>query len=69
MPSRHVYAWRLFYCRRVASLLLANFKSDEVRKDDPFEDHYVRGKYGAVPFLTGFDTLNETLVQYEKQKS
>jgi AAA15 family ATPase/GTPase len=36
---------------------LADFKSDEVRKTDPFEDNYIRGKYGAVPFLESFEDL------------
>src|SRR5690606_3618833 len=36
---------------------LADFKSDEVRKTEPFEDNYIRGKYGAVPFLGFFDNL------------
>src|SRR5206468_2076836 len=30
---------------------LAEFKG--VRKDSPFEDEYVRGRYGAIPFLRG----------------
>jgi AAA15 family ATPase/GTPase len=42
-----------------ASLLysLANFKTDTVRKDDNFEKNYIRGKYGAVPYLGDFDKL------------
>lgn len=36
---------------------LADFKSDDVRKNDPFEDNYIRGKYGAVPYLGYFDNL------------
>lgn len=36
---------------------LADFKSDKVRKNDPFEENYIRGKYGAVPFLGFFDNL------------
>jgi AAA15 family ATPase/GTPase len=36
---------------------LADFKADEVRKNEAFEDNYVRGKYGAVPFLGFFDNL------------
>jgi hypothetical protein len=36
---------------------LADFKSEEVRKNDPFEDNYIRGKYGAVPYLGYFDNL------------
>jgi AAA15 family ATPase/GTPase len=35
---------------------LADFKS-EVRKTESFEDNYIRGKYGAVPFLGEFDNL------------
>jgi AAA15 family ATPase/GTPase len=40
---------------------LADFKSDEVRKNDLFEENYIQGKYGAVPFLGFFDNLNEIL--------
>lgn len=36
---------------------LADFKSGEVRKTEAFEDNYVRGKYGAVPYLGFFDNL------------
>jgi len=36
---------------------LADFKSDEVRKTEPFEENYIRGKYGGVPFLGFFDNL------------
>lgn len=36
---------------------LADFRSEEVRKNDPFEDNYIRGKYGAVPYLGDFDNL------------
>lgn len=45
---------------------LADFKSDEVRKNDPFEENYIRGKYGAVPFLSNFDNLNFSLAGNEK---
>ena len=38
---------------------LADFKSEDVRKNDPFEDNYIRGKYGAVPYLGYFDNLIE----------
>jgi len=37
---------------------LADFKSDEVKKNEPFEGNYIRGKYGAVPYLGFFDDLN-----------
>jgi len=40
---------------------LADFKSDEVRKTEPFEENYIRGKYGAVPYLEFFNNLNSIL--------
>lgn len=36
---------------------LADFKTDEVRKTEPFEENYIRGKYGAIPFLDTFEDL------------
>lgn len=36
---------------------LADFKSEDVRKNDSFEENYIRGKYGAVPYLGFFDNL------------
>jgi hypothetical protein len=39
---------------------LADFKTDQVRKDDDFEANYVRGKYGAVPYLGNFTALPST---------
>ncbi|WP_370476128.1 AAA family ATPase [Tamlana flava] len=47
---------------------LADFKSDEVKKTESFEDNYIRGKYGAVPFLGFFENLNNILSQYENEK-
>lgn len=47
---------------------LADFKSDEVRKTEPFEDNYINGKYGAVPFLGFFDNLKFLLNENEGQK-
>lgn len=47
---------------------LANFKSDEVKKNEPFEDNYIRGKYGAIPYLGFFDNLNFTVSQYENEE-
>ncbi|OAZ03921.1 AAA family ATPase [Flavobacterium succinicans] len=47
---------------------LANFKSDEVKKNEPFEDNYIRGKYGAIPYLGFFDNLNFNMSQYENEK-
>ncbi len=46
---------------------LADFKSDEVRKNDPFEDNYIMGKYGAVPFLGFFDNLKFLLTENENE--
>jgi AAA15 family ATPase/GTPase len=45
---------------------LADFKSDEVRKTESFEENYIRGKYGAVPFLGFFENLN-MLPEYENE--
>jgi AAA15 family ATPase/GTPase len=47
---------------------LSDFKSDEVRKNESFEENYIRGKYGAVPYLGFFDNLNYMLSQYENEK-
>lgn len=46
---------------------LADFKSNHVRKNEPFEENYVRGKYGAVPFLNNFDDLINILSQHENE--
>lgn len=49
---------------------LADFKSEEVRKTEAFEENYIRGKYGAVPFLGIFDNLiyNKLLLQHEDEE-
>ena len=36
---------------------LADFKANEVRSTEAFEENYIRGKYGAIPFLGDFDKL------------
>lgn len=36
---------------------LADFKTSEVRKEDNFEKNYIRGKYGAVPYLGDFELV------------
>lgn len=36
---------------------LADFKTDEVRKNEAFEANYIRGKYGAIPFLGDFSSV------------
>lgn len=33
---------------------LADFKTDTVRKGDNFEEKYIRGRYGAIPYLGDF---------------
>ena len=47
---------------------LADFKSDEVKKNEPFEENYIIGKYGAIPFLGFFENLNNLLTQNENEK-
>ncbi len=47
---------------------LADFKSDEVKKTEAFEQNYIRGKYGAVPYLGFFDNLYEILQKYENEE-
>lgn len=46
---------------------LADFKSGNVRKKEAFEDNYIKGKYGAVPFLGYFDDLTKRLPEYENK--
>jgi len=36
---------------------LGSFKSDTVRKEDNYEKKYIKGKYGAVPYLGDFNKL------------
>lgn len=47
---------------------LADFKTNEVRKNEPFEDNYIKGKYGAVPYLEFFDNLSNIALKYENEK-
>jgi hypothetical protein len=47
---------------------LADFKS-EVRKTENFEDNYIRGKYGAIPFLNNFEnTVHFQTLNKEDEK-
>lgn len=41
---------------------LADFKTDTVRKNEPFEENYIRGKYGATPFLNEFNFITEKIL-------
>lgn len=41
---------------------LADFKTDVVRKGDNFEDNYIRGKYGAIPYLGDFKMIAKEVV-------
>lgn len=41
----------------VSLFSLADFKSGKVRKEDNFEKNYIKGKYGAVPYLGGFEKM------------
>jgi AAA15 family ATPase/GTPase len=45
---------------------LSDFKSENVRKTEAFEENYVRGKYGAIPYLGFFDDLNINKLQPQK---
>lgn len=45
---------------------LADFKTDEVRKNEAFEANYIRGKYGAIPFLGDFGGFIHTNLKEDK---
>ena len=49
---------------------LADFKTDSVRKNEAFEENYIRGKYGSVPYLDIFDslTLRNLLIEDENEE-
>jgi AAA15 family ATPase/GTPase len=47
---------------------LADFSSEEVRKNEAFEKNYIKGKYGAVPYFGSMDILNEIFSPYENEK-
>lgn len=47
---------------------LSDFKSSEVRKNDSYEENYIRGKYGAVPYLSTFDNLNTLILPHENEE-
>lgn len=41
---------------------LADFKTTTVRKNESFENNYIRGKYGAIPYLNQFEEVTETIL-------
>ena len=45
---------------------LADFKSTDVKKNERFEDNYIKGKYGAIPYLSNFHFYTQSLVKNEK---
>lgn len=47
---------------------LADFKTDAVRKEENFEKNYIKGKYGAIPFLGGWEQLDNTLKSAAKNE-
>jgi AAA15 family ATPase/GTPase len=48
---------------------LADFKTDQVRKNEAFEENYIRGKYGAVPLLTDFDQFVDQILSSKNGKT
>ena len=47
---------------------LADFKSDKVRKNEPYEDNYIEGKYGAIPYLNTFDHFIVAEPEYDEKE-
>ena len=45
---------------------LADFK--KIRQNEALESNYIRGKYGAVPFLNYFNKINSKILQYENEE-
>jgi len=48
---------------------LADFKTDEVRKTDPFEENYINGKYGAIPYLEMFEDIVNNNLSKKNEKA
>lgn len=48
---------------------LSDFKTESVRKNEAFEENYIRGKYGSVPYLGFFESLTfkDLLLQDENE--
>lgn len=47
---------------------LSDFSSEDVRKNEDYENNYIRGKYGAVPYFSSLDVLNEAITPYGKKR-
>jgi AAA15 family ATPase/GTPase len=45
---------------------LAEFKSIQVRKSENFETNYLKGKYGAIPYLNKLNHFNDEACEEEK---
>ncbi|PIB23744.1 abortive infection protein [Maribacter sp. 4U21] len=45
---------------------LAEFK--KIRQNEALESNYLRGKYGAIPFLKYFNTIDSKFLQYENEE-
>lgn len=45
---------------------LADFK--KIRQNEALESNYLRGKYGAIPFLNYFNKINSKFLQYENEE-
>jgi len=45
---------------------LSDFK--KVRQNEALENNYIRGKYGAIPFLNYFNKINSNFFQYENEE-
>ena len=41
---------------------LSDFKSQDVRATEDFEEKYINGKYGAIPYLGNFNSLMHSLL-------
>ena len=46
--------FRYFFKKAIINQFLA-FKTDLVRKGDNFEQKYLEGRFGAIPYLNAFD--------------
>jgi AAA15 family ATPase/GTPase len=43
---------------------LSDFKTDTVRKNESFEDNYIKGKYGAIPYLNEFEDVTRQILKH-----